>query len=218
MFYVIDRSNRCAYADQLDEMFRLRHRIYVERRKWKALARADKREIDQFDTEDAVYLLAINEIGQVTAGLRLLPTTGPHLIRDVFPHAVEWGPVPAGERIYEFTRYFVIRTQEGQKTRRQAAGELLCAMFEYGLGIGLTHISLLCDSFFLPLMLECGWNVRPLGLPLAYPEGECIAVLFEVSQAAIDGTRKARDIARKSFLVSQPWPVARPAMAPALVA
>ena len=180
MIYLIDRRNRAAFSHQLDEMFRIRHDIYVRRRGWKALARPDGREIDQFDTDDAVYLLGLDEAGHVTSGLRLVPTTKPHLIRDVFPHAVTWGRIPSDEHIYEFTRYFIVGGKIGMRGKRRAAGELLCAMFEYGIAAGLTHISLLCDTFFLPHMLECNWKVHPLGLPTPYDEGTCIAVLFEV--------------------------------------
>ena len=206
MIYLVDRRNRAAFAQQLDEMFRIRHDIYVNRRGWKALARPDAREIDQFDTEDATYLLGLDEMGRVTSGLRLLPTTRPHLIKDVFPHAVTWGRIPSDERIFEFTRYFIVGDKTGMRGKRRAAGELLCGMFEYGLARGLTHFSLLCDTFFLPHMLECKWKVHPLGLPTPYDEGTCIAVLFEVSEAALEGTREARAVASSRQLVFSEGP------------
>ena len=214
MIYAINRDNRDHYLDQLDEMHRLRYRLYVEERGWKALARPDKREIDQFDTLDATYLLGIDDIGRVTGGLRLVPTTGPHLIRNVFPHAVQWARIPTGDTIYEFTRCFVTPNPEmDHASRRRAAGELYCAMFEYGLAIGLTHISLLCDTFFLPHMLECGWHARPLGPPTPYDEGECIAVIFEVSETTLERTRVVRNVRKGPYLVSQIFG-ARPCVPP----
>jgi acyl-homoserine lactone synthase len=194
MIYLVDRRNRAAFSKQIEDMFRIRHDIYVNRRGWKALARDDKREIDQFDTDDAVYLLGLDDQGQLTSGLRLVPTTGPHLIRDVFPHAVTWGRIPCDPRIYEFTRYFIVGGKSGMLAKRRTAGELLCGMFEYGLSAGLTHFSLLCDTFFMPHMLECQWKVHPLGLPTPYDEGTCIAVLFQVSEQALEGTREARGV------------------------
>jgi acyl-homoserine lactone synthase len=169
MIYLVDRRNRAAFVQQLDEMHRLRHDIYVDRRGWKALARSDQREVDQFDTEDAVYLLGLDELGH-------------------------------------FTRYFIVGGKSGMRSKRRAAGELLCAMFEYGLATGLTHYSLLCDSFFLPHMLECKWKVHPLGLPTPYDEGTCIAVLFEVSEAALEGTREARGVETSRQLVFSEGP------------
>src|SRR3954454_14642697 len=80
MIYLIDHSNRAAYKSQIEEMYRIRHDIYVGRRVCTALARPDGRDVDQFDTEDAVYLLGLDSFGQVCSGLRLNPTTAPHLI------------------------------------------------------------------------------------------------------------------------------------------
>lgn len=194
MIYVIDNANRAAYRSQIEEMFRLRHDIYVGRRGWAALERPDGRDVDQFDTEETIYLLGLDEFGRVFSGLRLNPTTGPHLINTLFPHAVTFEPIPVDDEIYEFTRYFVVTERVDRMKRRQAAGELLVAMFEYGLAIGLTHISLLCDSFFLNTALEMKWQVKPLGLPTKYDEGTCIAILFDVSHDVADSTREVRGV------------------------
>jgi acyl-homoserine lactone synthase len=194
VIHVIDRRNRSAFQRQLEDMYRLRYQIYVGRRRWKALERPDGRDIDQFDTEDTVYFLGLNASGAVTSGLRLNPTTKPHLINTIFPHAVTFEPIPIGDHIYEITRYFVVPERLARDARRRAAGELITAMLEHGLTMGLTHISLLCDAFFMSTMLEMRWKVRSLGLPTPYPEGTCIAVLFEVSEEAIANTRQTRGV------------------------
>jgi len=194
MIYVIDKHNRRAFHSQIEEMFRLRHDIYVGRRGWKALEKPDRRDVDQFDTDSTVYILGIDDSGNVTAGLRLNPTTGPHLIRDIFPHAVTEEPIPVGNSIYEFTRWFVVKERISPEENRRVAGELLVAMLEYGKSIGLTHISLCCDSFFWKTMQEMRWDVRRLGPVTRYPEGKAIAVLFDVSDRMIANTREVRDV------------------------
>jgi acyl-homoserine lactone synthase len=194
VIYLIDHTNRAAYKTQIEEMFRIRHDIYVGRRGWAALAKPDGRDVDQFDTEETVYLLGLDDIGRVYSGLRLNPTTSPHLIDTLFPQAVTFEPISVSDEIYEFTRYFVATERIDRMKQKQAAGELLVAMFEYGLAIGLTHLSLLCDSFFLNTALEMRWRVKPLGLPTKYDEGTCIAILLEVSHDVADSTREVREI------------------------
>src|ERR1041384_1478666 len=85
MIHVITGANRHRYAAELLAHFRLRHEIYVVERNWKDLARADGLERDQFDDVDATYILAIDD-GQVIGGSRLVPTTRPHLLSEVFPY------------------------------------------------------------------------------------------------------------------------------------
>jgi acyl-homoserine lactone synthase len=194
MIYVIDSRNRDGFPAQIEEMFRIRHDIYVGRRGWSALKRPDGRDIDQFDTDRTVYLLGLDEEARVTAGLRLNPTTGPHLIRDIFPHTVTNEPIPVGEHIYEFTRWFVVKERVSSGKKSRVAGELLVGMLEYGKQIGLTHISLCCDAFFWKTMRDTRWDVRRLGPVTRYPEGKCIAVLFEVSERMIQNTREVRGV------------------------
>lgn len=208
MIYIIDRRNRGGFVSQLEQMFRLRHDIYVKRRGWKALERPDGRDIDQFDADDTVYLLAIDDTGSVCGGLRLNPTTGPHLIRDIFPQTVS-GEIPTGEHIYEFTRWFVVKERVSAEENRRVAGELLVAMLEYGKSIGLTHISLCCDAFFWKTMQETRWDVRRLGPIIRYPEGKCISVLFEVSDRMISNTRDVRGVSVPVWCYAPSAPVAQ---------
>jgi acyl-homoserine lactone synthase len=194
MIFLIDRRNRDAFASQLDEMFRIRHRIYVKERGWSALARTDEREIDQFDDDNAIYLLGLDESGHVISGLRLLETTGPTLMRNVFPHLVTQGEVPNDPRTLEMTRYFLTTVPRDKELRRKMSGEIICAMMEYGLARGATNISLVCDTFFLPMMMEFGPNIFPLGLPTAYDEGTCIAVMFPIYDGGLRNARNLRGV------------------------
>jgi acyl-homoserine lactone synthase len=188
VLYLIDRRNRAQYGAQLEEMYRIRHSIYVEGRGWKAIARPDGREIDQFDTDDANYLLGLDDNGAVVSGVRLLPTTGPHLMRDVFPHIVTWGRIPSDPHIHEMTRIFVWGKPR-KEDRYRAVRELFCGIVEYSMARQINHISIVCDTFFIPQFLENGWKLHHLGLPTEYPEGVCAAVLLEAEPAMLGRMR-----------------------------
>jgi len=74
MIHVITSANRHLYEPELLAHFRLRHEIYVVERNWTNLSRPDGLERDQFDNEDAIYILA-SEDDQIIGGSRLVPTT-----------------------------------------------------------------------------------------------------------------------------------------------
>ena len=115
MIHVITSANRHLYQAELLAHFRLRHEIYVVERNWKDLARPDGLERDQFDNQDALYILATDN-GQVIGGSRLLPTTRPHLLSEVFPHLEYVRGLPRAVDIYEWTRMFVIKSRrEGRQ-------------------------------------------------------------------------------------------------------
>ena len=75
--HAIDAGNRHLYDHELEQHHRIRHDIYVGERKWMDLARPDGREVDQFDTVNAVYLLAVEPGKGVVGGSRLVPTLDP---------------------------------------------------------------------------------------------------------------------------------------------
>ena len=194
MIYLVDRRNRAAFDAQLEEMYRQRHQVYVDKRGWKALARDDGREIDQFDNEEAVYLIKLADTGAVEGAVRLIDTTKPHLMRDVFPHVVTLGDIPNDPRIYEMTRCYVSDAIEGRRERTMAAGELLAAMLEYGLARGLTDFSVVSDMYFLPIMLALGEGVKKLGVPYEYGEGTCMALTFPINEIGLKMCRRGRGL------------------------
>lgn len=82
--HVVRHDNSHRYRKELDQYFRGRYDVFVREQGWKDLERPDGRDIDQFDTEDAIHLLAI-EGSQVIGGFRFNPSTGPTLLNQVFP-------------------------------------------------------------------------------------------------------------------------------------
>ncbi|MEQ1935901.1 MAG: acyl-homoserine-lactone synthase [Fimbriimonadaceae bacterium] len=195
MLHLIDRRNRdqARPADLLEESYRLRHDVYVRDRGWKALERPDEREIDQFDTLDAVYFVWADD-RRVLGGARFIPTHKPHLMSDVFPEIATIAPVPRSEDVWEITRFFSVRDPSGRITRNNVIGDILCGMFEMGLHHGLSGISVVCDTFFLPRFLEQDIRAIPLGLPTPYPEGICIACVMPVNHEQLCAARQARGV------------------------
>lgn len=201
MIDCITASNAHLYGDALRQMYERRYEIFVNRRGWKDLARDDGLEKDQFDGKNAIYLLSIRDNGVVDGGLRLLPTTGPHLLADVFPHFVA-GDVPRGPGIYEMTRYFTIRDRTQRNRMRWVAGELLCSMFEYCLANGGEWITTMLDTFYIHRMRDNHWNEILLGPPTKYDEGTGVAAKFAVTPENLKATQLAHGVV---------WPALRAA-------
>ena len=73
----------------LDRMYELRHTVFAERLKWTSL-NSDRREVDLYDVLNPVYLICRDPVGEVVGCWRLLPTTGPYMLKDIFsPCGVE---------------------------------------------------------------------------------------------------------------------------------
>jgi acyl-homoserine lactone synthase len=189
--HIITKTNRHLYERELDEHHCIRHRIYIEELRWKGLTpRSDGHEYDQFDFDDTVYLLGLEE-DRVVGGLRLVPTTGPHLIADVFSRFASDRGVPRAADIAEWTRVFVVPERREEHGGSKVGSTVIAAMIDYGLQEGLSGISVLMNTFWLPKFLKYGWRVRPLGLPDVHDEEWLIAVQIDVTPMALASIRNA---------------------------
>ncbi|MBD1547809.1 acyl-homoserine-lactone synthase [Roseibium aggregatum] len=188
--HIVDRSNQCDYQIHLEQHFRLRHKIYVDERGWHDLARPDGREVDEFDTEDATYLLAITPGEGVVAGSRLLPSLKPHLMSEVFPQLAPSG-VPKADDIYEWTRIFVVSALREPGYPCVAAGAVYCGILEYCLRHRIRHLSIVCETYWFDRLARLGWNPRSLGPSLVHREETIIGLIVDMSPAALETTRRA---------------------------
>lgn len=179
--HVVRKDNRHLYREYFDPYFRWRHEIYVKQRKWMALDRPDGREIDQFDTEDAVYLFAIDD-GVLIGGMRALPTLLPTLLSDIFPYLNIRGPVRRAD-VHELSRIFVIPERRGEHAGPRVEMLLLTAIMEYGISVGLTGFTIVLESWWLPRFERCGWKAHPLGLPQMMDGMSVLAVLVDCDDA-----------------------------------
>jgi acyl-homoserine lactone synthase len=190
MIHVVTAENRHRYEDALEQHFRVRHDIYVGERKWEALRRPDGRERDEFDTDDTIYLLAI-ENQRVIGGSRWCATTKPHLLSEVFPHLADVRGVPRAPDIFEVTRMFIVKERrEESAIGASLANQIRCAQFEFCLTEGIRAFSLIMEVFRLPRMHSLGWKVDPLGLPTLIENGWWLAALVHVNEEVLQSTRR----------------------------
>jgi N-acyl-L-homoserine lactone synthetase len=184
MVDVITANNRANYREIVDAMHSDRKKIFVDTLNWSVPVVDGKYEIDQFDTDDAIYLVALDERKTRHLGsVRLLPTTKPHLMDTVFPMLCEQG-VPRGEDIWEITRFCTSPLLRGKQTW-MAQSYLAVAMVEFALLYGISHYTCLAETTFLSTVMAIGWECEPLGLPREI-NGETVGALrINISPATL---------------------------------
>ncbi|WP_406871946.1 acyl-homoserine-lactone synthase [Aminobacter sp. P9b] len=197
--HIVDWSNRLIYQDHLERYFRIRHEIYVTGRKWQQIDRPIPFEIDAFDTRDAIYLLGIDGSGNIAGGSRLVPTTKPHLLSDVFPMLARGAP-PRDADLYEWTRFFIAPSLRMTGRSSQAAGIVLCGLLEACLRLGISKLSVVCEDFWPARLEQLGWSVTRLGEVLDHPDGRIVALLIHVDADALQATRVAYGLRNTSAL------------------
>lgn len=150
MIIVIDSLNKHEYPELLDEMFRLRARVFGGRLGWEVDVK-DGREIDAFDALDPLYVIGLDEEGHVISCARALQTTGPHMLADVFSAILHGEPPLRSANLWESTRFCVdterltLGRGSVKGTVSHATCELMIGSLEYLRSIGITDIVTVID-------------------------------------------------------------------------
>ncbi|MGN8097854.1 acyl-homoserine-lactone synthase [Methylobacterium sp. 22177] len=175
MIHVITASNAEKERFLLEQAWRFRHKIFVEEMGWAAIARDDGREIDEFDDEHAVHLLAMTD-GEMVGYSRLLPTTRPYVLSTHLRDLCE-GPTPSAPHIVEWSRIGVADCARISGRRlNPTALALLTAIVEWGLVRGLRGFVSEMPTSWLLRLLQLHIHALPLGLPRVIDGTEIVAV------------------------------------------
>lgn len=186
---VVDAINRGAAAPLMRAMFAARKKVFVDLLNWDLPVLDGRYEVDEFDDEDAVYLILADEDGGHLGSARLLPTVRPHILDTLFPMLCEADP-PRGPDIFEVTRFCLGRGL-GAVRRRQVRDALVMALAEHALARGIRAYTGVAEIGWLQQILAFGWRCRPLGLPRTIGGRMLGALCIDISEESPSLLRRA---------------------------
>ena len=169
MIDVILPEDRFAFADTLIEMHRDRKQVFVDRFGWKLPSSDSWLEVDQFDNDHAVYLVAKDSNGRHGASVRLIPSTRPHMLDSIFAALCADG-VPIGDDCWEISRLVTSPADASGTSVLKTHRLLALALVEFASLNQIRRYTLVAEANRVPALLSVGWTVRPLGLPI--PQGD----------------------------------------------
>lgn len=161
MIHVIEKRFDAGSRHLIESMYVDRKRLFVDLYGWDVPVVEDRFEIDQFDTADTVYIIYADAAGDHEASIRLMPTTRPHMLGDLFA-ALCPGGVPIGPTIWESTR-LCLPQRHGAGRRRELRNMLISAMVDLALSRGITCLTGVLPEAFRKEVLAMGWAAEPLG-------------------------------------------------------
>jgi acyl homoserine lactone synthase len=183
MMQLITADYYSTYIDAVTEMHRLRYRVFKERLDWDVQFSGDM-EIDEFDAHRPAYLIQRAQDNRVQGCVRLLPSTGPTMLRDTFPVLLDGAPAPASPAIWESSRFALdLHHDAPQATRGLASAtyELFAGMIEFGLSRQLTEIVTVTDARMERILRRAGWVLRRIAEPRPLGSTLAVAGYLEVS-------------------------------------
>jgi acyl homoserine lactone synthase len=161
----------------LDGMYKLRHAVFSERLKWTSLD-SYQREIDLYDVINPVYLICRDPAGEVVGCWRLLPTTGPYMLKDIFSHLL-WGtPPPEQPDVWEISRFAIDpkwRDYDSLGAVGSVVGQMLLDLFDFSEANGVTRIVAASDIRFDRILKRAGLSTTHYGPPVHMENSAAVA-------------------------------------------
>lgn len=84
-----------------------RYKVFVEQLGWQ-LDTPPGIELDQFDRPDTLYVVARNHAEDIIGCARLLPTTHPYLLEEIFPELLNGLLPPKSAEVWELSRFAAV--------------------------------------------------------------------------------------------------------------
>lgn len=203
MIIVIDGMNKHLFDDMLKDMHKLRARVFEGRLGWDVRVR-DGMEIDRFDALDPAHVVSLDDDGDVVGCMRLLQTTGPHMLAEVFHGLLDGEPPLRSAQIWEATR-FCVDTRKLTRGRARnsisyVTSEVMLGAFEYARKAGVLDAVAVIDPVMNRVLQRSG-NAPSDYLGSAKPMGKvtAIAALMDCSDQRIAAIRDYAGIAHDVF-------------------
>lgn len=176
----------------LDGMFRLRHEVFKERLGWDVTSQ-NRRERDGYDALSPVYLIYRSARG-VEGCWRLLPTTGPYMLKDVFNALLDGAEAPERPDVWEISRFAVLPGRDGARDHHPgrrydslaAVHQITCWMLiyliEFARKNGIRRIVAASDVRFERILHRAGLPTVRLGRPRQFGVSRAVAGSAEMSE------------------------------------
>ena len=198
MMQLVTHDSYEEFVDDLAEMHRLRYRVFKERLGWDVQVSRGM-EIDEFDALHPAYLLQRGSDDRLQGCVRLLPSTGPNMLRDTFPALLHGLSAPSSPEIWESSRFALDAAPNSTKAAgglTRATYELFAGMIEFGLSQHLTDIVMVTDVRMERILRRAGWPLARIGEPTMLDATLAVAGYLKVSVDSLLRVRSNGDLRR----------------------
>ena len=198
MMLEIVQAGQAGKTKLLFDMHRMRKRVFKDRMGWDVHVTEGGLEVDQFDLDDTVYLLSLNESRQVIGNWRLLPTTGSTMVRDVWPQFLDTLPMPCSPDVWESSRFAVdspaANSEEGLAQVNRATRELFVGLTELCLLCGIKQIYTFYDMRIARLLKRIDCPPSAISARLKIEDFHAEVGSFDTNEAMLQRLRDASGI------------------------
>jgi acyl homoserine lactone synthase len=176
----IDRQ-RSFDLGALAQMYRLRAKVFGERMGWE-VAVLSGMEIDYYDAQSPYYMLIRDAAGTLCGCWRLLPTEGPHMLRDTFPELLHGAHAPRSPHVWELSRFAIVSPEQAAYGFGELALEAMRAVVEFADRHGIRSYVTVTTTAVERLLARAGIEMRRFGPPVRIGAVNAVALTIDLGE------------------------------------
>lgn len=161
----------------VDAILRLRFDVFHTQLGWQVTS-DNGRERDEFDSIPPQYIAVVDHDDRVLGTCRLLPTTGPYMIRDTFPAALGGLTPPACPNTWEMSRLAVAPGEPFAEGFGAVATAVINAALEHIVTLGGHTMLVFSHQDVERKIRRSGFEVESLAPPIRIEGKACTAYLL----------------------------------------
>ena len=196
MIEIVKPGNYHLWKPHLREMHRQRYRVFKERLGWDVDGENGE-ERDRYDDLNPTYILGFDGEGRLVSSWRLLPTTGPNMLRDEFSILLEGQAPPSNPGTWECSRFVVDlgdMNNSGLAAVSRTTSEIFCGLIEHCLEQGIAEVEAVYDLRIARILPRVGcWPKRKTRV-FSLGKTRAQAGWFDISQEVLNDVRQAGGI------------------------
>lgn len=164
-------------------MYRLRHQVFHDRLGWDVNS-DNGMEHDEFDRANPVYVLVKGADDEVLGCCRLLPTTGPNMLRDVFPQLLHGRPAPQQRDVWELSRFAIDsnKLECGGFGLSDTPIQMIRAAVRFAQSNNIRRYAIVTSVAVERMLYKLGVSLNRLGAPIRIGQVMTVTCALEIDQ------------------------------------
>ncbi len=175
-------------VNDMHGMYKLRYEVFAKKLGWD-VETVNEMEMDHYDDLPSVaYVLAKAPDGQVDACWRILPTTGPYMLRDTFPELLHGQQAPEADDCWELSRFAVATSPSS--TANGTFGPLSKALMvesaRFATARGINRYVTVTTPIMERMLKHQGLHIHRIGPAIKIGIAAAVACVIEVDDITLN--------------------------------
>lgn len=176
---------------EMHSLYAYRHAVFIQRLGWDLPGAKQGLEMDQFDRPDTIHVLRRKSDGTLCGCARLLPTSRPYLLGEIFPELMHGAPIPSSSDVWEISRFCSVDVNS-RTTSRQAkqvtvwgCRDVLAATVTCAIEVGAKRLIAVSSIAIERILLRLGVHANRVGPPMRIGGHTIFAFWLEIDEQTI---------------------------------